>query len=55
MIGYIMKNRQTAMGMDTIGAPLTVIAIPSRVVARFGAILPSNMPATMQSPTQTVR
>ena len=24
MIGYIMKNRQIAIGMDTTGAPLTV-------------------------------
>ena len=23
MMGYIMKNRQTAIGMDTTGAPLT--------------------------------
>ena len=23
MMGYIMKNRQMAMGMDTTGAPLT--------------------------------
>jgi hypothetical protein len=29
-MGYIMKKRQTAMGMETTGAPLTVMAMPSR-------------------------
>ena len=55
MIGYIMKNRQIAMGMETTGASLTERAIPSSVRAKPGAALPSRMPATMQSPTQTVR
>ena len=30
MMGYIMKKRQTAMGMDTTGASLTWMARPSR-------------------------
>ena len=40
-----MKNRHTAMGMDTTGAPLTEMAMLSRVRATPGAILPSRMPA----------
>ena len=32
-----MKNRQIAMGMDTTGAPLTKIAMPSSDCARSGA------------------
>ena len=55
MIGYIMQNRQMAIGIDTTGAPLTLIARPSSVFANCGAILPSTMPATMHSATQTVR
>ena len=55
MIGYIMKKRHTAIGIETMGAPLTEIAIPSRVRATPGASLPSRIPATMHSPTQTVR
>jgi hypothetical protein len=55
MMGYIIKNRQMAMGMDTTGAPLTKMDMPSRVFAKPGAALPSKMPPTMHSPTHTVR
>jgi hypothetical protein len=55
MMGYIMKKRQTAMGMETTGAPLTVIAMPSNVWATPGAILPSRIPPTMHNSTQTER
>jgi len=55
MIGYIMKNRQMAIGIETTGASFTWIAIPSSVLANPGAILPSKMPATIHKPTQTVR
>ena len=55
MMGYIMKNRQMAMGMETTGAPLTLIERPSRYFATFGASLPSRMPPAMHSATQTVR
>ena len=55
MMGYIMKNRQTAIGIDTTGAPLTEIAMPSRVRARLGASFPRAIPATMHSATHTVR
>jgi hypothetical protein len=54
MMGYIMKNRQIAMGMETTGAPSTKIDIPSRVFARSGASLPRPMPARMHRPTQSV-
>jgi|GEM_PF-5579966 len=55
MMGYIMKKRQMAMGIETTGAPLTKMDRPSRVRARFGAILPSRMPPTIQRATQIVR
>jgi len=55
MIGYIMKNRQIAIGIDTTGASPTYIAIPSRVAAKLGAILPRTMPAPIHSATQRVR
>jgi hypothetical protein len=55
MIGYIMKNRHTAIGIDTTGASFMVIAIASRLLAKSGAISPSRMPNTMHSPTHTVR
>ena len=55
MIGYIIKNRQTAMGMDTTGAPFTKIDAPSSISAKPGAILPSAIPAAIHSITQTVR
>jgi hypothetical protein len=55
MMGYIMKNRQTAMGMETTGAPLTEMAMPSRVRATPGAILPSRIPPAMHSSTHTDR
>ena len=55
IMGYIIKNRHIAMGIEITGAPLTLIAIPSSVLARSGATLPSTIPPTIQSPTQTVR
>mgnify|MGYP006293373393 CR=1 FL=1 len=55
MMGYIMKNRQTAIGIETTGAPFTEIAIPSSAFARPGASFPMMIPHTMQSPTHTVR
>jgi hypothetical protein len=55
MIGYIMKNRQIAIGMDTTGAPPTSRVMPSRERARPGARRPSVIPAIMQRRTQTVR
>ncbi len=55
MMGYIMKNRQTAMGMETMGAPPTLMVMPSKVCARSGASLPRMMPATMQRMTQRLR
>ena len=55
MMGYIMKKRQIAMGIDTTGAPPTLIAIPSSVFASPGATLPNRIPPTIQSPTHTVR
>ncbi len=50
-----MKNRQTAMGIDTTGAPLTEIAIPSKARVTLGATLPMITPAVMQSITHAVR
>ena len=55
MIGYIIKNKHTAIGIDTTGAPLTEMAIPSSVWAIEGANLPSAIPPTMQNPIQTVK
>ena len=55
MIGYIMKNRQMAIGMETTGAPLTEIDILSSVFAKLGAILPKMIPPTMHNPTHNVR
>jgi len=55
MMGYIMKKRQTAIGMEMTGAPFTDIARPSSVFATDGASLPSTMPAPMQARTQNVR
>jgi hypothetical protein len=55
MIGYIIKNKQTAIGIETTGAPLTYIAIESSFVAKPGATLPRTIPPTMQRPTQTVK
>jgi hypothetical protein len=50
-----MKKRHMAIGIETTGAPLTYIDIPSRDCAKLGAILPSSIPPIMQSPTQTVK
>ncbi len=55
MIGYIMKKRHTAIGIETTGASLTVMAMPSRARANPGAILPSAMPAPIHKSTHTVR
>ena len=50
-----MKNRHTAIGMDTTGAPFTSRVHPSSVCANCGATRPSAMPATMHSATHTLR
>ena len=55
MIGYIIKKRQIAMGIEMTGAPLIVIAIPSNVVAAPGATLPNKIPIIMHSTTHTER
>jgi len=55
MMGYIMKKRQTAMGIETTGASPTYMANPSRNIAKPGAILPSIIPPIMLSKTHTVR
>ena len=55
MMGYIMKKRHSAIGMETTGAPSTVIAIASSDCATSGANLPSAMPIKIHSATQTVR
>ena len=55
MMGYIMKNRQIAIGIEITGTPSTNTDIPSSHLARLGASLPMAMPATMHSPTQRVR
>jgi len=55
MMGYIMKNKQTAMGIDTTGAPLTKMDRPSRYWATPGATLPSRIPAIMHSTTHRER
>ena len=54
MIGYIMRKRQIAIGIETTGAPSTSSVMPSSVRANPGAIRPSAMPATMQRSTHTV-
>ncbi len=55
MMGYIMKKRQMAMGIETTGAPFTKMESPSRNRAAPGATRPSPMPARMQSATHAVR
>jgi len=55
IIGYIIKNRHIAIGIDTTGAPLTDIAMLSRAFASSGAIFPSSIPAMIHNPTHTVR
>jgi len=50
IIGYIIKNRQIAMGMDIL-----YIERESNFIATSGAIFPKKMPAPMQSKTQSVR
>jgi hypothetical protein len=54
-MGYIMKNKQTAMGSDTTGASPAYSVRPSKKVARPGANLPSTIPATIHDATQKVR
>ena len=51
----IEQPAEVTIEHPTTGAPLTEIAIPSSDCATSGANLPRAMPATMQSPTQTVR
>jgi len=55
MIGYIMKNRHSAIGIETTGASSTWIAMPSSAFATPGASLPSAIPPTMHSTTHSVR
>jgi hypothetical protein len=55
MIGYIIKKRHTAIGMDTIGASPTEIAILSRYLATPGAIFPRRIPASIHKSTHSVR
>jgi hypothetical protein len=55
IIGYIMKKRQTAIGIDTTGAPSIFIDKESNLAAACGAIFPSAIPAAIQRITQTVR
>ncbi|MBA7673249.1 hypothetical protein ES703_81441 [subsurface metagenome] len=50
MMGYIMKNRHTAMGIDT-----RYMESESSFTAISGAILPKAMPAPMQTRTQRVK
>jgi hypothetical protein len=55
MMGYIMKNRHTAIGMDTMGALPTYIARLSKYLDSSGANLPKTMPPTIQTATHKVR
>ena len=55
MIGYIMKKRHSAIGIDTTGAPSTVMAMATSDSATPGASLPRAMPTTIQRATQTER
>jgi hypothetical protein len=50
IIGYIIKNRHTAIGMDTL-----YIERESSLKARSGIIYPMPIPAPIQSITQSVR
>jgi hypothetical protein len=55
MMGYIMKKRHKAIGMEMTGASFMKMAIPSSVRAKSGAIFPSAIPETMHRATHTVR
>ena len=55
MMGYIIKKRQTATGMETTGAPPTDNVKPSRYETSPGAVLPKTIPAAIHRMTQTVR
>jgi hypothetical protein len=50
MIGYIMKKRQTAMGIET-----WYTERESRVVATLGTVRPRRIPAAMHRTTHRVR
>ena len=50
IMGYIIKNRQIAMGMDTL-----YIERESNLTATPGAVFPKKIPAPMQMSTQSVR
>lgn len=50
MIGYIIKKRQIAIGIDTL-----YIESESNLSATSGAVLPKAMPAQMQSKTHSVK
>jgi hypothetical protein len=55
IMGYIMKNRQMAIGIETTGAPFTFMDMESSLEANPGAIFPSKIPPRMHNATQTVR
>ena len=55
MIGYIMKNKQMAIGIETTGAPFTFNDKPSSHRASPGASSPRLMPATIHRATHVVR
>jgi hypothetical protein len=50
MMGYIMKKRQMAIGIDTCATEIL-----SKYPATSGAALPRPMPAAMHRSTQPVR
>jgi hypothetical protein len=55
MMGYIIKNRQMAIGMDTTGDVFTYMARPSKNVAIPGANFPIIIPDAMHNITQSER
>ena len=55
IISHFMKKRHTAIGTETMGAPLTEIDNPSRNVATRGNTLPRKIPNTMHRITQIER
>jgi hypothetical protein len=54
-MGYIIKKRHKAIGIDTTGASPTYIASPSRNFAKEGATLPRTMPIPIHKKTHKVR
>jgi hypothetical protein len=55
MMGYIIKNRQMAMGMDTTGDSFTYMARPSKNFAVPGANFPIIIPDVMHNITHNER